>query len=177
MNNSIETWTNANSNERTYDETLEMLTSKIQNSQNASSATQEMINIKEQITDLEEEKAGLYNKVKKEFKGDTPQYVIEARVSNEGQRIQAEINKLESRYNSMLDLYKIEVSNAQWQTEMELRQKEYNFKVNQQNWENAFNMGQQSRENAFKSRQQDWNEYYQAQTLLTNSNKIKTDSN
>lgn len=62
----------------------------------------------------------------------------------------------------MLDLYKIEVSNAQWQTEMELKQKEYNFKVNQQNWENAF-----------KTRQQDRIEQYQANSLLMNN--IKTD--
>ena len=162
VNDSIEAWVNQNSNERTYDQVEEQLTSKLEFNQTANSATQEMINIKKQIADLEEEKAGLFDKVKKEFKWDVPQYIIEARVSNEGQRIQSELNKLESRYNSMLDLYKIEVSNAQWQTEMELKQKEYNFKVNQQNWENAF-----------KTRQQDRIEQYQANSLLMNN--IKTD--
>lgn len=45
-----------------------MLTNKLQNSQTANSATQEMINIKNQIAEIEEEKSNLFNKVKKEFK-------------------------------------------------------------------------------------------------------------
>lgn len=68
VNDSIEAWVNQNSNERTYDQVEEQLTSKLEFNQTANSATQEMINIKKQIADLEEEKAGLFDKVKKEFK-------------------------------------------------------------------------------------------------------------
>lgn len=75
----------------------------------------------------------------------------------------------------MLDLYKLELSNSQWEAEMELKQKEYNFKVNQQNWENSYKIAQQQWENDFNTRQQNRTEYYQGQSLLLNSNKIKTD--
>lgn len=85
-------------------------------------------------------------------------------MANEGQRLKAELSKLESRYNSALDIYKTQLSNAQWQAEMNLKERQYNFNVSQQNWENAF-----------KTRQQDWTEKYQAQSLMLNN--IKTDKN
>lgn len=77
----------------------ETLTNKLSNNQTATSATQEMINIKGQLADLEEELANLPKTVKNQFKGDVPQYIIDAKVANEGQRIQSEINKLQSKYN------------------------------------------------------------------------------
>lgn len=175
INDSIDRWTQSNSNERTYDQVQETLTNKLSNNQTATSATQEMINIKGQLADLEEELANLPKTVKNQFKGDVPQYIIDAKVANEGQRIQSEINKLQSKYNWMLDLYKLELSNSQWEAEMELKQKEYNFKVNQQNWENSYKIAQQQWENDFNTRQQNRTEYYQGQSLLLNSNKIKTD--
>lgn len=85
-------------------------------------------------------------------------------MANEGQRLKAELSKLESRYNSALDIYKTQLSNAQWQAEMNLKERQYNFNVSQQNWENAF-----------KTRQQAWTEKYQAQSLMLNN--IKTDKN
>lgn len=85
-------------------------------------------------------------------------------MANEGQRLKAELSKLESRFNSALDIYKTQLSNAQWQAEMNLKERQYNFNVSQQNWENAF-----------KTRQQDWTEQYQAQSLMLNN--IKTDKN
>lgn len=164
VNNSIESWTNANSTWRTHDQVQELLTGKLANNQTATTATQEMLNLKRDIAELEEKMANLPKEAQKAFKGDVPQYIVDAFVSNNAQRYQSEINKLQSRYNSALDLYKTELSNAQWETEMWLKVKEYNFKVGQQNWENAF-----------KTRQQAWTEQYQAQSLLLNN--IKTDKN
>ena len=173
VNNSINSWTNMNSNERTHDQVQALLTGKLSNNQTATTATQEMLNLKSQIAELEEKMANLPKEAKASFKGDVPQYVVDAFVSNNAQRYQSEINKLQSRYQSALDLYKTELSNAQWMTEMDLKQKEYNFKVNQQNWENAYKTSQTAWEQAFKTRQQNRTEQYQANSLLMNN--IKTD--
>lgn len=175
VNNSINSWTNMNSNERTHDQVQALLTGRLSNNQTATTATQEMLNLKSQIAELEEKMANLPKEAKASFKGDVPQYVVDAFVSNNAQRYQSEINKLQSRYQSALDLYKTELSNAQWMTEMDLKQKEYNFKVNQQNWENAYKTSQTAWEQAFKTRQQDRTEQYQANALLMNN--IKTDKN
>lgn len=134
-----------------------------------------MLNLNAQIAEIEQQIKDLPNTVRKDFKGDVPQYIYEARIANEGQRLQAELNKLESRFNSALDIYKTEMSYAQWQAEMELKTKDYNFKVNQQNWENAYKISQQQWEQEFKTRQQNWTEQYQANSLLLNN--IKTDKN
>ena len=55
-------------------------------------------------------------------------------MANKRQLYQSEINKLESRYNSALDLYKTELSNAQWQEEMKLKYLQYQQGVSNDNW-------------------------------------------
>lgn len=175
VNDGITKWTQANSNERTYDEVQELLTWKLANSQTANSATQEMLNIKAEIAELEEKMANLPKEAQKAFKGDVPQYIVDAFVSNNAQRYQSEINKLQSRYQGALDLYKIEVSQKQWEAEMDLKERQFSFDKNQQTWENNFKAKQQAWENDFKNRQQGWTEYYQWQSLLLSNWKIKTD--
>lgn len=85
-------------------------------------------------------------------------------MANEGQRLQSELNKLQSQFGNALEVYKTQLSNAQWMAEMNLKERQYNFNASQQNWENAF-----------KTRQQAWTEQYQAQSLMLNN--IKTDKN
>lgn len=46
-------------------------------------------------------------------------------MANKRQEYQSQLNKLESRYNSALDLYKTELSNAQWKEEMKLKYLQY----------------------------------------------------
>ena len=75
------------------------MTSKLANSQVAQTATQEMLNLKNQMAELEEKIANLPKEAKKQFKGDVPQYIVDAYVSNNAQRYQSELNKLQSRYN------------------------------------------------------------------------------
>jgi predicted Ser/Thr protein kinase len=58
-----------------------------------------MLNIKSQMAELEEKMANLPNEAKKNFRGDVPQYIVDAFVSNNAQRYQSELNKLQSRYN------------------------------------------------------------------------------
>lgn len=163
INNSITSWVNQNSTERNASQVQTTLTNKLANSQVANSATQEMLNINAQIAEIQEKMNNLPNEARKQFKWDVPQYIVDAYVTNRNQQYQSELNKLQSRYNSAIDLYKTEVSQKQWEAEMELKQREYNFKVSQQNWENTF-----------KQNQQNWTQYYQGQQLQLSS--IKTDA-
>lgn len=94
-----------------------------------------MLNINTDIAALQEELDNLPQTAKKKFKGDTPQYIIDAYVSNNSQRIQSELNKLQSRYNSALDLYKTEVAQKQWETEILLKERELNADIKYQQWQ------------------------------------------
>jgi len=68
VNDSIDKWTKANSTERSYDDTLSVLTGILGNNQTANDATNLMLNIHQQIEDVEQQIANLPNTVKKEFK-------------------------------------------------------------------------------------------------------------
>jgi hypothetical protein len=78
-----------------------------------------------------------------------PQYLVDAKANNLRQKYQSEISKLQSRYNSALDLYKTELNQAQWQEEMRL--KYLQFQETQTN--------------------NTWSRYYQSQQLLQNNIK------
>ena len=164
VNDSIDKWTQANSTERTYDQVQEQLTGALENSQTAQTATQEMLNIKNQIAEIEERMANLPNEAKKVFKGDVPQYIIDAYVANNSQRLQSELNKLQSRYNGAIELYKTELAQKQREVEMDLKNRQFNFDVSQS-----------MRERNFKATQQAWENDYKTKSLLMSS--IKTDAN
>jgi hypothetical protein len=86
--------------------------------QTAQTATQEMLNINKDIAEIQEKMNKLPQEAKKAFKGDVPQYIVDAFVANRNAQYQSELNKLQSRYNSAVDLYKTELSNEQWKAEM-----------------------------------------------------------
>lgn len=164
VNDSIDKWTQANSTERTYDQVQEQLTGALESSQTAQTATQEMLNIKKDIAEIEERMANLPNEAKKVFKGDVPQYIIDAYVANNSQKLQSELNKLQSRYNGAIELYKTELAQKQREVEMDLKNRQFNFDVNQS-----------MRERNFKATQQAWENDYKTKSLLMSS--IKTDAN
>lgn len=182
MNSSIDKWVQSNSTPNTYEDTLGYLKRKLASNQVASSATQEMLNINNDIAELEERLENLPKEAKSHFKGDVPQYIVDAYVSNNTQKIQSELNKLQSRYNSALDLYKTELSNAQREAEMELKEKQLELQANQQ----AFSQALQTRSQAWtekyqgqqlqnQANQQAWTQYYQNESLKLS--RIKTDAN
>ena len=123
-----------------------------------------MLNIKSQIAEIEEKMASLPNEAKKAFKGDVPQYIVDAYVANNSQRLQSELNKLQSRYNGAIELYKTELAQKQREVEMDLKNRQFNFDVNQS-----------MRERNFKATQQAWENDYKTKSLLMSS--IKTDAN
>lgn len=123
-----------------------------------------MLNIKSQIAEIEEKMANLPNEAKKAFRGDVPQYIVDAYVANNSQRLQSELNKLQSRYNGAIELYKTELAQKQREVEMDLKNRQFNFDVNQS-----------MRERNFKATQQAWENDYKTKSLLMSS--IKTDAN
>jgi hypothetical protein len=69
------------------------------------------------------------------FKGDVPDYIVNAYMSNKAQEIQNQLSILEDRYNAAYKRYTTEVSQSQWQQEfdlkkqqLELDKKEFNLK-------------------------------------------------
>ena len=135
VNNSIDTWTKQNSTARTYDQVQGILTDKLATSQTAQTATQEMLNLNMQMAEIQERMDNLPQEAQKAFKGDVPQYIVDAYVTNNSQRLQSEMNKLQSRYNAAIELYKTEVQQKQWETEIDLKERQLNADINYQNWQ------------------------------------------
>lgn len=104
----------------------------------ATTATQEMLNLNAQMADIQEKMANVKKDAQKAFKWDVPQYIVNAYTNNRLQEYQSEYNKLESRYNSAMDLYKTELSNAQWKEEMNLKYLQYQQWVSESNWKQYY---------------------------------------
>ena len=82
VNSSIDTWVNQNSTSRNSGQVQDILTDKLANSQTATTATQEMLNLQAQMAEIEERIANLPKEAQKAFKGDVPQYIVDAYVAN-----------------------------------------------------------------------------------------------
>ena len=108
-----------------YYESGSILENKLRSNQTASSAKQEMMNIKRDIADIEAEIEDLPNQARAAFKWDVPDYIYKAFIANRQQELQKELNKLESRYTGLADIYKTEVANTQRELEYELKQREF----------------------------------------------------
>jgi hypothetical protein len=68
-----------------------------------------MMNIKMDIEDLNSELDELPLKAQQAFKGDVPDYIYQAYISNNSQAIQKKIKNLENKYTALADIYKTEV--------------------------------------------------------------------
>lgn len=130
-------------------DTITNISKSMSNNQVATTATQEMLNINKQIAEYNEKLNNLEKEARAAFKWDVPQYIVNAYMANRRQQYQSEINKLEDRYNSAMDLYKTELSNAQWKEEMNLKYLKYQQDLNNDAW----------------------TRYYQTQTLAQNAIK------
>jgi hypothetical protein len=97
-----------------------------------------MLNINKDIAEIQEKMANLPKEAKKYFKGDVPQYIVDAFIANRNAQYQSELNKLQSRYNSAVELYKTELSNEQWKAEMGLKQMQLQADLNAQAWDQAY---------------------------------------
>lgn len=120
-----------------------------------------MLNINAQIAEIQERMENLPNEAKSVFKGDVPQYFYDAYVSNQSQALQSELNKLQSRYNGAIDLYKTELANKQRETEIELKKAQMESDNNYRNWQ-MFNA---DRTYELNKQQQYWNQDYMNKKL------------
>ena len=124
IKNSEDTWIKQNSDERSEDEVRQNLNDKIDNNLTALTAKQQMMQYKDDIVDLQYELDWLPKEAKKAFKWDVPEYIYKAYIANRQQEIQSEMEKLESKYNAMVDMYKLEVSQMQREEEMNLKRQQ-----------------------------------------------------
>lgn len=148
--------TDKNSTERTYDQVASKLEKKLQSNQTASSAKQEMINIKKDLADLQSELDDLPNKAKKAFKWDVPDYIYQAYISNNRQELQKKIQNLENRYASLADIYKTEVANTQREMEYQLKQDQMEMDRTKMNFDMAYKQAQLEQDTIHRS---DWKAY------------------
>ena len=138
INNDADRWLDQNAKWDERESLKETLQLAMNSNQTAQTATQEMLNINKDIAEIQEKMNNLPQEAKKAFKGDVPQYIVDAFVANRNAQYQSELNKLQSRYNSAVDLYKTELSNEQWKAEMWLKQMQLQADLNAQAWDQAY---------------------------------------
>ena len=157
IDNDKSTFVNKNSTIRTADTVSSYLDNKLESSQTATTAKQQMMIYKSQIADLQAELEDLPNKAKKAFKWDVPDYFYKAYISNNSQRIQSEIDKLESKYTWLADIYKTELAQAQWETEMEFKYRQFAETQNQNAFDQWYKMAQLEQNSVQWSKDSKWN--------------------
>lgn len=114
------------------------ISSSMANNGVATTATQEMLNLNAQMADIQEKMANVKKEAQKAFKWDVPQYIVDAYANNRLQEYQSQYNKLESRYNAAMDLYKTELDNAKRKEEMNLKYLQYQQWVSESNWKQYY---------------------------------------
>jgi hypothetical protein len=137
----ISNWESIKTTADSVDTNTQLTTFAVNNSNTTSSATQllksvdsilESNNTAKSAQDLmwsiENDMAKLKNRLKNlrgeanaAFKWDVPDYIVNAYMNNKSQEIQNQLSILEDRYNAAYNRYKLEVSNAQWQAEYDLK--------------------------------------------------------
>lgn len=150
-------WLDKNTDIRSKDETEYLLDQKMDLNQTALTAKQQMIQYKEQIVDLQYELEDLPNKAKEAFKGDVPDYFYKAYISNNQQEIQNKMDKLESKYNAMADIYKTELANTQWEMEMQLKYQQLALQQNQNAFDQWYKASQLEQNSIQWSTDKKWN--------------------
>lgn len=157
IESSKNSWIDQNSTARTKDQVNTMLSTKMDSNITAWSAKQQMMMYKDQIVDLQYELEDLPNKARKAFKWDMPDYMYKARMSNRQQEIQVQMDKLESKYNAMADIYKTEMSQMQRQAEMELKYRQLELQQNNANFDMWYKSAQLEQNQVQRAKDSQWN--------------------
>lgn len=127
--------------------TIQNIQNAMNNNMVANNATQLISWLDAQIEEYKSKISNLRNEANSVFKWDVPDYVVNAYINNRTQQYQAEIEKLEWRRQSALDLYKIELSNYQWGVEMDLKYKQFNQDVSNDLRDREYKMQQLNKAN------------------------------
>lgn len=139
VNNWVDSWADGlSSSPQQAWQLVTNISSSMANNWVATTATQEMLNLNAQMADIQEKMANVKKEAQKAFKWDVPQYIVDAYANNRLQEYQSQYNKLESRYNAAMDLYKTELDNAKWKEEMNLKYLQYQQWVSESNWKQYY---------------------------------------
>jgi len=131
INNDEKTWQDQNINNDNAEYANSTYREKLNNNKTATSAKEQMSQIKLDIVDLQDEIDWLKAKANNIFPADTPDYIVQWYIANNTQELNKKIQNLENKFLSLSDIYKTEVWNIQ-------RAMEYQLKVDAANRE-AFN--------------------------------------
>lgn len=157
MNNDIKTWQDKNINDDNNESYGWLLNEKLRSNKTASSAKEQMINIKMDIEDLNSELEELPKKAQQAFKGDVPDYIYQAFIANNSQEIQKKIKNLESKYTALSDIYKTEVWNTQWEMEYLLKRDQYNRELTNDMFDRYYKEAQLELDKIQWSKDANWN--------------------
>lgn len=139
VNNWVDSWADGlSSSPQQAWQLVTNISSSMANNWVATTATQEMLNLNAQMADIQEKMANVKKDAQKAFKWDVPQYIVDAYANNRLQEYQSQYNKLESRYNAAMDLYKTELDNAKRKEEMNLKYLQYQQWVSESNWKQYY---------------------------------------
>lgn len=143
VNNWVDSWADGlSSSPQQAWQLVTNISSSMANNWVATTATQEMLNLNAQMADIQEKMANVKKEAQKAFKWDVPQYIVDAYANNRLQEYQSQYNKLESRYNAAMDLYKTELDNAKRQAEMDLKRAQFQQNIDNENWTRYYKMQQ-----------------------------------
>lgn len=131
INNDEKTWQEQNINNDNAEYANSTYREKLNNNKTATSAKEQMSQIKLDIVDLQDKIDWLKAKANNIFPADTPDYIVQWYIANNTQELNKKIQNLENKFLSLSDIYKTEVWNIQ-------RAMEYQLKVDAANRE-AFN--------------------------------------
>jgi hypothetical protein len=92
------------------------------------------MNINKDIAEIQEQMNNLPKEAQKAFKGDVPQYLVDAYISNKAQELTTKLNTLQSRYTGLSDMYKAELSQKQFEAEMELKRQQMDMNEREFQW-------------------------------------------
>lgn len=114
---------------------LKSVNSTLSSNENASSAEETMAAIENDMAMLKNRLKNLKKEANSVFKGDVPQYIVNAYVSNRTAEIQNEMSVLEDRYNAAYTRYQNEWERTKWQAEFWLKQQELQLKKESMAWD------------------------------------------
>ena len=157
IKNSQESFVDQNSTIRNKSDVTTILDNRLETNQTATTAKQQMMQYKSDIVDLQDEIDDLENQAKKIFRWDTPDYLVKAWMSNRQQELQAKMDKLESKFNAMSDIYKTELSHEQRAVEMELKYRQEERQQNYQNFDMWYKTAQLEQNSVQRAKDAYWN--------------------
>lgn len=118
VNSEMNNFVNSTASERDAGQLSTNLSNALSESEIVTWAREQMEVYKRKIQEIQDAADELPKLANEYFKWDTPQYIINAFVSNRMQQYNKELQKYQNLYNATLDEAKFEISQTQWREEM-----------------------------------------------------------